>query len=577
MPTQDPPLSMTDARRPPLLLLWLVVLAAVFPNIVWAFADRTAWPWDEAWYGKTSVDLFYTLVYSPSEWIPAMMGALGRAAPGIAWVGQFFVPIGRMARSIDAGLLLSVVSAQAIALYLVARALWDLSGGSRGIACTGLLVMAAAPLFIGLSHHYVVEMQQAVAVAWFMLIMVRAPHWSPLLTISQLLLATATAMLAKVSSPLFCFGPGLASVYYVVRYTGRSGSEPIGRSIATLAISVPLVVATIAWYERNIQFVVEHVSLASTGRVAELYGKADAFLPSFTFWTTAFGKNFFTTLTIAVAAIVLAAAVVALFNDRRRTQHRLFGAAAIVAAVQILVTLAVFSLSSNRDDRYLLPLVPYAAMLVSWALAQLNRNAITLVVMSCFAVQWGYAHAQALGLVRRGTAVQWLHPVMRDPSGRALVDAVVDRTCTDAESGFHWNAIGVQLLWLNAPGVSYAASKKLAPAHRLTCDYDAIDYYDGDERAAWTRLLGRKLVYYVSLDASAYEIPPDPVYTTINALNQPILKRIETSGQFQLEPALVRRPRTADVFKSVADRVDHLSLRDDRSRIVELMRWRSRN
>ena len=396
-------------------------------------------------------------------------------------------------------------------------------------------------------------MQQAVAVAWFVLIMVRAPRWSPLLTIGQLLLATTAAMLAKVSSPLFCFGPGLAALYYAVRYRGRSASEPISNSIATLAIGVPLAVATIAWYQRNIQSVVAHVSLASTGRVAELYGQSDAFLPSFTFWMTTFGRDVFTTVTIVVVAIALAAAVVTLFNDRR-TQHRFFDAAAIVAVVQILVTFAVFSVSSNRDDRYLLPLVSYAALLVSWALARLNRQAITLVVMACFAVQWGHAHAQALGLVPMGTAVRWLKPVMRDPSERALLDAVVDRTCTDTQSGFHWNAIGVQLLWLNAPGVSYAASKRLAPAHGLMCDYDAIAYYDADERAAWTRLLGRNLTYYISLDASAYEIPPDPVSTTVNALNQPILKRIETSGQFQLEPGLVQQPGLL-IFK----RVDHVT------------------
>ena len=90
-------------------------------------------------------------------------------------------------------------------------------------------------------------MQQAVAVAWFVLIMARAPRWSPLLTISQLLLAAAVAMLAKVSSPLFCFGPGMAALYYAVRYRGQSASEPISRSIATLAIGVPVAVATIAF------------------------------------------------------------------------------------------------------------------------------------------------------------------------------------------------------------------------------------------------------------------------------------------------------------------------------------------
>lgn len=550
MSTFDAPLSTPAPLRPFRLLLWFVILAAVCPSIVWAFADRRAWPYDEAWYGQISVDLFYTLVYAPSEWLPAMMSAFGWAAPGIAWGGQFFVPVGRLVGSIDAGLLLSIVAVQAIALYLVARALWDLSGGSRKIACAGVLVMASAPLFIGLSHHYLVEMQQAAAVAWFVLIMVRAPRWSPLFIIGQLLLATTVAMLAKVSSPLFCFGPGLAAMYSAVRDRNRAASEPISRSIRAFAIGVPLAVAALAWYQQNIQSVVDHVSFASTGRVAELYGKSDAFLQTLMFWMTAFGKNFFTTVTVVVAAITMAAAVVTLFAARR-ARDRSFDRAAIVSGVQVVVTLAVFSLASNRDDRYLLPLVSYVALLMSWALARLNRRAISFLVMASFALQWGQLHAQAMGLVPMRQVTDWLTPMMRNPNQRALLDDIVDRTCADMRSSIPArNDIGVNLLWLNGPGVSYAASKKLAPMHRVPCNYEGIDYFDADEGAAWNRLISRNITYFVGLDASAYQIPSDPLYRTLNALNQPILQRVETSGQFAPEPGLARLPGLR-IFKRI--------------------------
>ena len=55
---------------------------------MWCRADQTAWPWDQAYYAKYSVDLFVTLLTAPSEWLPAMLTALGRQAPGIAWAGQ---------------------------------------------------------------------------------------------------------------------------------------------------------------------------------------------------------------------------------------------------------------------------------------------------------------------------------------------------------------------------------------------------------------------------------------------------------------------------------------------------------
>src|SRR5215210_4458574 len=88
--------------------VWAVLGAAVIPNLAWIIADQTAWPWDQAYYAKYSVDLFLT--------------PLGRQAPGIVWAGQLFVPIGLFTGSIDSALLLSIVAAQAVALVLVAGA-----------------------------------------------------------------------------------------------------------------------------------------------------------------------------------------------------------------------------------------------------------------------------------------------------------------------------------------------------------------------------------------------------------------------------------------------------------------------
>ena len=128
MPTSDSRSRMFSSRtRADHWWLFLVLFAAVLPNIIWSVIDKTAWPWDQAWYAKYSVELFFTLIYSPSEWIPAMLNAFGRQAPGIAWAGQFFVPVGLLTGSIDTGLLLSIVCAQIIALFLMARALWELS------------------------------------------------------------------------------------------------------------------------------------------------------------------------------------------------------------------------------------------------------------------------------------------------------------------------------------------------------------------------------------------------------------------------------------------------------------------
>ena len=278
---RDVPLSPNSWR------LWGVLLVAVLPSVLWIAVDKSVWPWDQAWYGMHSVELFFSLIYTPLDWFPAMLNILGRQAPGIVWAGQFFVPVGLVIGSMDAGLLLSIVVAQAVAVVLMYKASCEWAQGRLWVAVTGAIAMAAAPLFIALSHYYLAEMMQTMAVAWFMLIMARAHAWTKPMTAGQLVLASSLAMAAKVSSPLFCVGPGLVALGYFVRRGSTVVSKSRSHVVTTFAFAIPLALATAAWYYRNHQAVIDHVSMAASGPVAELYGKSEQFLPSLKFWMTA--------------------------------------------------------------------------------------------------------------------------------------------------------------------------------------------------------------------------------------------------------------------------------------------------
>src|SRR5260370_674778 len=73
-----------------------------------------------------------------------------------------------------------------------------LTGGRVGPALAGCLAVAAAPMFIAMTHQYLVEPLQCLAVAWFVGIMAFAGQWRRTTLVAHLLGATAFAMLAKV-------------------------------------------------------------------------------------------------------------------------------------------------------------------------------------------------------------------------------------------------------------------------------------------------------------------------------------------------------------------------------------------
>src|SRR5207253_1842232 len=81
----------------------------VFPSIVWAFLDRSIWPWDPAWYGEVSADLWATLRTDAGNWGTAMAHAFGAKPPAVAWLGQFFIPLGGALGGDSTVLLLSIV------------------------------------------------------------------------------------------------------------------------------------------------------------------------------------------------------------------------------------------------------------------------------------------------------------------------------------------------------------------------------------------------------------------------------------------------------------------------------------
>jgi hypothetical protein len=74
--------------------------------------------WNEAIYGKGSVELFYTLSHSPKRWLRLIFNILHEQAPGVSWLGQFFVPVGLLG-SIDTALLVSIILTQALTLLLM--------------------------------------------------------------------------------------------------------------------------------------------------------------------------------------------------------------------------------------------------------------------------------------------------------------------------------------------------------------------------------------------------------------------------------------------------------------------------
>ncbi len=536
--------SSLDGKFKPMLPC-LVAMALVTPSVIWIALDRSVWPWDQAFYAKGSVELFSTLIHSPKRWIFKLNMPQGQP-PGVSWLGQFFVPLEYLIGSIDAALLVSILITQALTLVLTYYYIRRLSALNALIANASCLVIASAPLFVGMSHQYLTEPLQLLAVTWFVLIMSFAPQWSRPLILSQLLAATSTAILAKASSPLYCVGPGLAALWHVFKpgptsFVKREWLQK--RVLVVAAGGILLNLAAIVWYYKNINAVIHRIYEASFGPNAEIYGKRDSFLNTMTYWLQALRNSFFLPSVFVLISLLFGLGI-ALYFIKAKTRSSHFALCSLIAILQITIVLVVFSFSPSREVRYLLPLLPYLALAICWSLAQINSRILTVLTILLFLTQFANTYGEALGIKSLRPTATWLMPPNRSQMEHAALNSIVLRTCTQTDSGPYWNIIGIEKPWLNEHSANYVAAKILTRRGRRGCHYaSGFDSFDADSDKIWRNISAMKIHYYVTANPDLNPVPSSDAH--LQAINRnyiPMLQKVQSSELFELEPPLPEDP-----------------------------------
>jgi hypothetical protein len=306
------------------------------------------------------------------------------------------------------------------------------------------------------------------------------------------------------------------------------------------------------WYHRNLQFVLHHVRAATSGPIAEIYGGSDPFVQALGIRLIVLHAAAFRPYVAPAIVLVLAAAVALGVAATRRaaggrgsTHLRTIG---VTAAVQLLLLLALLSLSPNREPRYLLPLLPYAALLLVCALAWAGTAWPAVAAALVFGVQLALSHAVGLGLLPTyGRASPWLLTPRVETREAQVLEALAWRTCrgTAPRPQRPWNIVGIELPWLNKNSASYAAAKALSPRGEMGCRYDSIYSFTVFEPGElWRRIGAMDLRFYVTKAPEADPIPAgDRHLAAINRNYRPVLDRVRASAEFALEPPLPEDPQ----------------------------------
>jgi hypothetical protein len=525
---------------------YLGMFLIIVPSIVWVAIDNSVWPWDTAWYGEVSVDLYYKLTHSFFEWPKAMLSAFGAKAPGIAWFGQFFVPLAKITGSIGRALMIPILLAQFFSLLLMYKIVLLLTN-KKTIAMLGSLIMASAPLFIGMGHQYFVESLQLLAVTSLIFILINIKKLNRYEIILSLLLILPFAMIVKISSPLYLiFVVGLILLYLFRLPAKITMREYFGekRHIAYFVLAIIFFCSAIAWYVINWNSIYQFMNLVSSGTAAELYGTQAPFFQKMNLWLIFFRKSLFMPVVMYFIFFILG---IYLFQYIFLKKYKLLELPIIISVSSIALVLIFLSFQINEETRYLLPLLPYVTILICWLLYKVRNIWLNIAAIIVFIFQFIFVNGYTLGLIKMnpGDINSWATVIHTNSDQIKDMESIIAHTCK-SENANKTSIVGVEFPFLNYNSVEYYATQQKLKTN-FQCYYAPLGFAEKDADKAWkTMMKYYNPPFFISGPDNSYSQEPD----AFNIVSLPILERVRNSGLFVEEDN--SSPGQIHIFRNIS-------------------------
>jgi hypothetical protein len=486
-------------ERKPDLQAWLYSLAPIFAiaifslsSVVWLLKDQTVWPWDQAWYAETALDLRYATTGGFGAWLDGMVNAMGSKPPLLPWLGQAFVPLSHVVGTVEPALLLLNVFCQIATLSLVYQTARS-AGAGLGASMVGVVLTGGSSLFIGMTHQFFVEPLQmlcAAALAWTAVNSTRMPK---VRVISLLLMLTAISFLTKSSSFTFV----VPLMIYVIAALVIS-REPVKTRATFLdpfavLLSVLAAGAAIAWYAVNWKAMAQHFANATSTDFALLYGSLGSIPDKLVYWCRALAlalsplPSYALVLTVTIIA-GLAISSWRIFKARPSkwlveavSSKTLFN---VVLLGQIVVTVYGLATQINEESRFLAPTLPIIGILSAWSLGVIARPVLSsgFLILTAANAILSIAYAHHADPFRISPSV-WLKPYAVDDNKERLIQ-IVRMTCP---VGNRYVIVGVEYPNFNANSASfYSAQQRRVTGQR--CYYTSLGYAESSLQAALKRI-----------------------------------------------------------------------------------------
>jgi 4-amino-4-deoxy-L-arabinose transferase-like glycosyltransferase len=512
--------SVLPASKKLLAQYHLVCLAAMIvillaPSAIWVLRDQSVWPWDQAVYGEWTLRTWQARYSGPLGWLGAWLHVWAGRPPLIVWIGQFFVPFRYLTGGFESSMLLSNLMVAAGTLIIIYRLAQEYSTTWMETV-VALIACGGSTFFVGLTHLYLTELLQCFTTASVMFVASRTERRPLIRTALLMLITVSLSFAAKASSAPFVL-PFLVYATLVLIITRGRARPPAAKRDALLFIGAAAIAAAIvAWYVINWEATAAHFIEATTGKVALHYGAPVELPTKLKHWISILGLALspITAISAAISIVIVVGIMVAVLRLWKVPVHDLMAVAiengtlfALTLAATILLILLAFSLQVNEDGRYVLPLIPMIAILLSWSLSVLRRKVLTAVFLCALAASTVFVNSSSFGMDIANFTNMPRHWQAQFDRKDALVLTTAVRTTCPPENANRINLFIVDYIRLNAHSANFYTEKdSYTTGYR--CYYGSLGFTENDVQSALDRLNAVTPPYVITV-APDRQPPPD--------------------------------------------------------------------
>ncbi|MBI3664619.1 MAG: glycosyltransferase family 39 protein [Acidobacteria bacterium] len=350
--------------------LALVTLCLLAINHFYYLTNTRVPTYDEAWYLETSLHFYHALAdHDPGRFLYLYKTAFQTKAPLISLLPQpFYVLFGTSHWSaLLANSLCLVISN--LCLFLLARRLFAAEVGLMAV-----VFYQTMPLVYGLSRTLMAEYALATLVLAWLYLLTASEGLSRGAINFALGVVLGLGLLMKIVFPIFIAGPLL--VAWMLR---RRRAKPLAgaetfwlwrlcarRPLA--AIAVPGLGIAATWYAFNLMNVLRFAWENAYGGIAAGYSATGQ--PS----RLLLAINEGTSLYYAAAVLLLGLGALAAGRKRLQWKELISNERALFLLSWLVAPLLAVSASSNREIRFVIPVLPVVAILVALSIFQMGRR-----------------------------------------------------------------------------------------------------------------------------------------------------------------------------------------------------------